>query len=165
MPDDDRTAESWQDEAWKHRDDRMKKLVEESDIPVEVKESILRGESMLMLPSTSESDESVSAAEQTGGWCAPSHAQVFGWAHTPAMELPTIGIKRGGIRFARFPVYTTVKKMGFRTFYVQTRVHSQSNHDLIGPFKKRKQAQHAKDVVDAMNRTIDDLYWQERNSK
>lgn len=121
--------------------------------------------------------------ELNGGWCAPSRCAVGvcttdaeheegcegpGWAYARLrigggmLMLPEITVNRGGIRFQRFPVHTTVIKTGFREFYVTVRVTGQDNADRIGPFGKRKRAENAKKVIDTMTRMLDDMHRQER---
>lgn len=120
------------------------------------------------------------------GWCAPSRCAVgvclLNEEHDPGcagagsayrtldgaffdglhmISTPEITVRRGGIRFQRFPVHTVVKKIGWRKFYVQIRVHGQSHHELIGPFKKRDHATNAQKVIDTMARMLDELWYQE----
>lgn len=129
----------------------------------------------------------VSEPLKAGGWCAPSacgagicrlndphdetcegpgsaYERMEGadWSHM--LELPALSVTRGGFKFSRFPVYTTVKKQGFREFYVTVRTHTRPDAELIGPFARRKHANNAKKVIDDMNRILDSLWTKEKNS-
>lgn len=72
--------------------------------------------------------------------------------------LPAVSIKRGGIWFPRFAVYTTITKTGWREFYVKVQSGIQSHSALVGPFTRRKHARNAKDVIDGATRTLQGLY-------
>lgn len=76
---------------------------------------------------------------------------------TPLLSLPALSVRRGGIKFLRYPVYTSVRKAGWHEFYVQVRVHMQEESVEIGPFTRRKYAVSAQEVIMDTARSINEL--------
>lgn len=81
----------------------------------------------------------VSVPGETGDWCAPDPnfkaAPLNDFIPRELLDLPTISVKRGGIRFSR--VCYGVVREGWRQWYVKA---TYGQIVMIGPFPKKKTA-------------------------
>lgn len=110
----------------------------------------------------------------TEGWCAPTACAVGictnsdkhdpdckgpGWGYVtpkiygPVLDLPTISVKRGGIRRSR--VRLSIKREGWREWYVLATVDA--SVAFIGPFKNRKKAESAQSTIRSITNALEGL--------
>jgi len=104
---------------------------------------------------------------QSGGWCMPSGYD-FGALQERAI-LPSFPIRRGGIRWPRWPIATKVVKDRPRRWYVEAsyprpEASQERETERIGPFAKRRHAEQANLALIQLNNRINELYWAERRS-
>jgi hypothetical protein len=98
-------------------------------------------------------------------------AEAFPWATTDALvqigytepsgyvlDLPPIGVRRGGIRFPRIHMNHTVKRLGWRRWFVQARFDGDDTTHRFGPFTSEKKAKVAQGELVQFHRTLDYLH-------
>lgn len=117
----------------------------------------------------SETNQNTLKLVESGGWCAPSHAEVFGYSD--ALELPKIQVKRGGIRYPRFRVELLVHPMRkrflrrrqWRLSIRWTEMDGRFQHHHM-EFSSEPLARNAEQIMKFALQTINEEYWNERDT-
>lgn len=95
-----------------------------------------------------------------GGWCAPSEALYAGYK-PEHLEFPKVSVKRGGMRFPRFPLTTRITVTG-RWWWKKAYLHVSfcGNATVHGPWKP-EQARLAEQQIELLHKMFDDSYHEE----
>lgn len=91
---------------------------------------------------------------------APTAADYAAWSQPDLSNRgwPEISVRRGGIRYPRIGMNHTVKREGWRRWFVQAQFYGDEMLHRFGPFTDRKQARQVQAALVQLHRQMDYLY-------